>query len=139
MNGLTLLDHISIIKDPREKWKVKHTLSDILFFAVVAVIASADGWEEIKYFGKAKLTWLQQYGDYKNGIPVNDTIARFISIINPNQFQSCFIAWMNDCHSATKGCVIAIDGKTVGCTYNPRVTNAVLSMSLALFAPPIKL
>ena len=43
MNGLTLLDHISIIKDPRQKWKVEHALSDILFLAVVAVIAGAEG------------------------------------------------------------------------------------------------
>ena len=96
MNGLTLLDHISIIKDPRQKWKVENTLSDILFLAVVAVIASAEGCEEIEDFGKDKLAWLQQYSDYKNGIPVHDTIARVISMLNPKQFQSCFIAWMND-------------------------------------------
>ena len=62
MNGLTLLDHKSIIKDPRQKWKVEHTLSEILFLAVVAVIAGAEGWEEIEDFGKDKLAWLQQYG-----------------------------------------------------------------------------
>jgi predicted transposase YbfD/YdcC len=50
-----LLDHISIIIAPRQKWKVKHTLSDIFFLAVVALIAGAEGWEEIKDFGKDKL------------------------------------------------------------------------------------
>ena len=50
MNGLTLLDHISIIKDPRQKWKVEHTLSDILFLAVVAVIAGAEGLEGNRRF-----------------------------------------------------------------------------------------
>jgi predicted transposase YbfD/YdcC len=39
-------------------------------------------------------------------------------MINPKQFQSCFIAWMNDCHRSTKGEVIAIDGKTVRGSYN---------------------
>jgi predicted transposase YbfD/YdcC len=91
MNGLTSLDRISIIKDPRQKWKVEHTVSDILFLAVVAIIPGAEGRKEIEDFGKDKLTWLQQYGDYKNGIPVH-TIARVISMINPKQFKSCFIA-----------------------------------------------
>ena len=76
------------IKDPRQKWKVKHTLSDIIFLAVVAVIAGAEGWEEIEDFGKDKLAWVQQYGDYKNGIPVHDTIARASSMLNPKQSQS---------------------------------------------------
>ena len=123
-----MLDHISIIKDPRQKWKVEHTLSDILFLAVVTVIAGAVGWEEIEDFGKDKLTWLQQYGDYKNGIPVHDTIARVISMINPKQFQSCFIAWMNDCHCVTKGNVIAIDGKTVRGSYDKSKKRGAIHM-----------
>jgi predicted transposase YbfD/YdcC len=118
INGLGLLDYISIIKDPRQKCKVEHTLSDILFLAVVAVIAGLEGWEEIEDFGKDKLAWLQQHDDYKNGIPVHDTISRVISMLNPTQFQSCFITWMNDCHCATKGDVIANDGKTVRGSYN---------------------
>ena len=134
MNGLTLLDHISIIKDPRQKWKVEHSLSDILFLAVVAVIAGAEGWEEIEDFGKDKLEWLQQYGDYQNGIPVHDTIARVISMLNPKQFQSCFIAWMNDCHSATKGDVIAIDGKTVRGSYDKSKKRGAIHMVSAFCA-----
>lgn len=86
MNGLTLLDHISIIKKPRQKWKVEHTLFDILFSAVLGGIAGADGWEAIEDFGKDKLTWFHQFGDYKNGIPVHDTIVPVNSMINPKQF-----------------------------------------------------
>jgi predicted transposase YbfD/YdcC len=39
-------------------------------------------------------------------------------MINPKQFQSCFIDWMNDCHIATKSDVIPIDGKTVRGSYD---------------------
>jgi hypothetical protein len=60
-------------------------------------------------------------------------------MLNPKQFQSCFIAWMNDCHSATKGDVIAIDGKTQLEVRTTSAKNAVLSMQLALFARPMKL
>ncbi|TKF96007.1 transposase family protein, partial [Vibrio sp. F13] len=31
MNGLSLLDHISVIRDPRQAWKIEHTLTDIIF------------------------------------------------------------------------------------------------------------
>ena len=48
MNGLSLLDHLSIINDPRQQWKVEYKLSDILFLAIVAVIGGAEGWEEIE-------------------------------------------------------------------------------------------
>lgn len=39
MNRLTLVDHILIIKDPRQNWKVAHKLSDIIFLAI------AESWE----------------------------------------------------------------------------------------------
>ena len=51
MNGLSLLDHLSIINDPRQQGKVEHKLSDIIFFTIAAVIGGAEGWEEIEDFG----------------------------------------------------------------------------------------
>ena len=78
-----LFEHFSIIKDPRQSWKIEHKLFDILLLTICAVI------------------------------PVHDTIARVISQINPKQFQKSFICWMASCHVATAGDVIAIDGKTV--------------------------
>ncbi|MEZ9324218.1 ISAs1 family transposase [Vibrio cyclitrophicus] len=33
MNGLSLLDHISVIRDPRQAWKIEHTLTDIISLA----------------------------------------------------------------------------------------------------------
>lgn len=43
MNGLTLLNHISVISDPRQAWKVEHLLTDIIFVMVTAVIARDEG------------------------------------------------------------------------------------------------
>jgi predicted transposase YbfD/YdcC len=108
-----LFEHFSIIKDPRQSWKIEHKLFDILLLTICAVIAGADGWEDIEEFGNERLDWLKQYGDFENGIPVHDTIARVISQINPKQFQTCFIQWMASCHESTAGDVIAVDGKTV--------------------------
>ena len=52
MNTGSLFEHFSIIKDSRQSWKVEHKLFDILLLTVCAVIAGADGWEDIEEFGK---------------------------------------------------------------------------------------
>jgi predicted transposase YbfD/YdcC len=89
MQDHDLLSHFSIIQDYRQTGKIEHKLSDILLLVICAVIAGADGWEEIEDFGHNRLTWLQEYADFDNGIPSHDTLARVMSLINPQQFQRC--------------------------------------------------
>lgn len=113
MNGLSLLDHISIIHDHRQPWKIIHKLSDILFLSIVAVIGGAEGWDEIADFGEDHLDWLRLYGDFESGIPSQHTIARVMSTISAKQLQKLFIQWMNNCHTLTEGSVVAIDGKSL--------------------------
>ncbi|MBW9586248.1 ISAs1 family transposase [Escherichia coli] len=74
-----LMEHISIIPDYRQAWKVEYKLSDILLLTICAVISDAEGWEDIEDFGETHLDFLKQYGDFENGIPVHDTIARVVS------------------------------------------------------------
>ncbi len=95
-----LMEHISIIPDYRQAWKGEHKLSDILLLTICAVISGAEGWEDIEDFGETHLDFLKQYGDFENGIPVHDTIARVVSCISPAKFHQCFINWMRDCHSS---------------------------------------
>ncbi|OYC20744.1 H repeat-associated protein YhhI [Escherichia coli] len=113
-----LMEHISIIPDYRQSWKVEHKLSDILLLTICAVISGAEGWEDIEDFGETHLDFLKQYGDFDNGIPVHDTIARVVSCISPAKFHECFINWMRDCHSSDDKDVIAIDGKTLRHSYD---------------------
>lgn len=134
MNAMTLFEHFSIIKDPRQIWKVNHTLSDILLVTVCGVIAGCEGWEEIEDFGIDHLDWLKKYGDFHHGIPVHDTIARVISQINPKQFQRCFIDWMASCHDKTAGEIIAIDGKTVRGSYDKSARRGAIHMVSAFSA-----
>ncbi|EPA1827467.1 ISAs1 family transposase, partial [Escherichia coli] len=113
-----LMEHISIIPDYRQARKVEHKLSDILLLTICAVISGAEGWEDIEDFGETHLDFLKQYGDFDNGIPVHDTIARVVSCISPAKFHECFINWMRDCHSSDDKDVIAIDGKTLRHSYD---------------------
>ncbi len=103
-----LMEHISIIPNYRQAWKMEHKLSDILLLTICAVISGAEGWEDIEDFGETHPDFLKQYGDFENGIPVHDTIARVVSCISPAKFHECFINWMRDCHSSDDKDVIAI-------------------------------
>lgn len=118
MNLEKLMEHISIIPDYRQPWKVEHKLSDILLLTICAVISGAEGWEDIEDFGNAHFDLLKQYSDFEYGIPVHDTIARVVACINPKKFHECFINWMRDCHSSDDGDIIAIDGKTLRHSYD---------------------
>lgn len=56
-----------------------YKLSDTLLPKICAVIAGAEGWEDIADFGADRLDWLQNQGDFEHGAPSDDTIARAVS------------------------------------------------------------
>ncbi len=109
----SLLEHFSLLEDPRIERHRAHELLDILVLCVSAVVSGAEGWEAIEEFGEAKLDWLRQYVPLSNGIPSHDTIARVISRLSPKGLQECFVNWVQSVTSATAGEIVAIDGKTV--------------------------
>ncbi|MFZ7875436.1 transposase family protein [Escherichia coli] len=75
-----LMEHISITPDYRQAWKVVHK---IVRYSTVDYLCRYF-WcrrfrEDIEDFGETHLDFLKQYGDFENGIPVHDTIARVVS------------------------------------------------------------
>jgi predicted transposase YbfD/YdcC len=106
------------LEDPRQSAKVAHLFSDILFLVVCACIAGARGWEDIEDFGDLHFSWFTDKGLFKNGLPVHDTIARVISRIDSEQFQRCFISWMQSVAELLEGQLIAIDGKRLCSSYH---------------------
>ena len=110
--------HFGDIKDSRQSAKITYPLFDILFVSLCSVIAGAEGWKDIEEYAKGHLDWFQERGFLPHGVPVDDTIARIISRIKPDQFHQCFINWMQDVHRLTQGQLVAIDGKTLRGSYN---------------------
>lgn len=47
----SLVEHFGDIKDPRVERTKKHQLQDILVIAILAIIAGAQGWEDIENYG----------------------------------------------------------------------------------------
>jgi predicted transposase YbfD/YdcC len=122
------LDHFRALPDPRIDRTQLHPLFDILVITICAVICGADGWEAIAEFGHAKYPWLRRFLALPNGIPSHDTFARVFARIDPEQFQSCFLRWVQTVATVTKGQVIPIDGKTLRGSYDPHDAKAAVHM-----------
>jgi predicted transposase YbfD/YdcC len=110
---LALVESLSVIVDPRIERTKRHLLSDILTLSVLAVIAGAEGWEDIEEFGHSKHTWLKQYLPLENGIPSHDTISRVFRSLRPGEFNAALSQWMETLHEQLGFRQIAIDGKTL--------------------------
>jgi len=67
--------------------------------------------------GAAQYEWLKKILELPNGIPSHDTIARVFSRLKPEQFQKCFLSWIQSISGFNPGEVIAIDGKTLRHSY----------------------
>lgn len=57
--------------------------------------------------------WFSSFLDLPNGIPSHDTFNRVFSALNPEQFQECFVQWMQGVAAGLPAQVVALDGKTV--------------------------
>jgi DDE_Tnp_1-associated len=57
----SLVENFGDIKDPRVERTKKHQLTDILVIAILAVIAGAQGWEDIENYGISKQEWLEEF------------------------------------------------------------------------------
>ena len=100
------------VEDPRLERTKRHRLRDILIIAICGVVCGAEGWVGIEEFGKAKEAWFTELLQLPNGIPSHDTFGRVFALIDPKQFEACFVQWVQGISQRIKG-VIAIDGKTL--------------------------
>lgn len=108
-----MAEYFSEITDPRSEKARRHDLVDILCLAVLAVLAGAEGWEDIEEFGKQKRPWLKRFLRLPNGIPSHDTISRVFRQIKPQAFQEGFTRWITSLHEDLGLKLVAIDGKTL--------------------------
>jgi predicted transposase YbfD/YdcC len=111
--GASIQEYFATVTEPRVDRTKLHLLMDILVMAICAVICGADSWVEMEAYGRAKEQWLRQFLPLPNGIPSHDTFARVLARLNPDEFQQCFLRWMQAVSEVTQGEVVAIDGKTL--------------------------
>ncbi len=106
-----LLDHFSIVEDPRDPRRVAHPLREILLLAVCGTMADCDDYDSIAAWGKAHLHALRRYLPFENGTPGGRWLTILMNRINPELFSAAFEAWVRATWPGLPDHV-AIDGKT---------------------------
>nr|WP_321396876.1 ISAs1 family transposase [uncultured Desulfobacter sp.] len=117
-SNITLISEFSKINDPRLDRQKLHKLIDIFAITVCAVICGASTWNEIAQYGQSKQDWLKTFLELPNGIPSHDTIRRIFIIIDPEEFRTAFIDWVDSIRPLLPETVIAVDGKTLRRSYD---------------------
>lgn len=99
------------LTDPRHEMNREHLLLDLVTMAICAIIAGADDWVAVAAFAQTKASWLQTFLALPSGIPSHDTFWRLFRWLKPEEFEACFLGWIQAVSRVTNGQVIAIDGK----------------------------
>src|SRR5947209_5951134 len=124
------VEHFGALPDPRVERTKLHPLLDILVIAVCAVIAGAEGWEDIAEFGRLKEPFFRERLGLTlpHGIPSPDTFRRVIARLDAEAFGRAFLAWTRTLRVKTKGEVIALDGKTLRHSFDTAAGQAAIHL-----------
>ena len=113
-----LSSYFTDIKDPRVNRTKKHLLKDILVIAILAVIAGAEGWEDLENYGYAKQQWLEEFLELPYGIPSDDTFRRVFERIDPSALEHSFTRWVEELIPSLDKQIVPIDGKCLRGSYD---------------------
>lgn len=84
MNTTNILDHFSVLEDPRQSWKILYPLSEILLVVLCGVMAGADDFVEIERWAKRKLGFLRRLLPFHDGICSHDTLNDVMNALPVN-------------------------------------------------------
>lgn len=124
----SIASHFAMLSDPRQAMNQEHLLLDSLVIAICGVIAGGDDWVAVADFGQAKADWFRRFLALPPGIPSPDTGWRVFRFMDPEQFQTCFLTWMQAVSWVTQGQVVAIDGQNLGRSHEQGLGKAAIHM-----------
>lgn len=105
---------------------LQHSLQEIFFLTITAVVCGCDSWEGIDVFGKTKLEWFRIYFPYRKRTPSADTLMKFFAKLDTASFGQCFISWANQMFRNMNNEVISIDGKRLCGSYDTFTQQAAI-------------
>jgi len=123
----SFFNFFSELEDPRIDRKKLYPLNELLFTTLCAVICGAESWYDIEDFGNARISFLKRFFSYENGMPSHDTFGRFFSLLEPKQFEKCFVKWMQALQENIPE-LIAIDGKTLRRSFDKSGNKSAIHM-----------
>jgi predicted transposase YbfD/YdcC len=100
------------LPDPRKQRNQHYPLIDIISVVVMGIICSADDFVAVYRWACHRDEWLRSMGLCLNGVPSHDTMNRVFRMLDPKNFNNCFMQWVRMIAEVIEG-VIAIDGKTL--------------------------
>jgi predicted transposase YbfD/YdcC len=106
-----LLDHFSIIDDPRDPRRIAHRLNEVLLLVVCGTMADCDDYEGIAAWGEAHVHFLRRYLPYDHGVPGGRWLTLLMNRISPALFSAAFTGWVRQTWP-DRPALVAIDGKT---------------------------
>ena len=115
------------LDDPRRGTNIMHSLTDLLAIAICAVICGAESWSEVAYFGRCKEPWFRTFLRLPHGIASHDTFGRVFGLIDPEQFERCFMTWTAGL-AEDRDHLVAIDGKTLRKSFDTASERAAIHM-----------
>jgi predicted transposase YbfD/YdcC len=130
---VVFLRYFNDLDDPRQQGKVTYPLDEILLLCLFAVLAGAECFTEIALFGVKKLGFLRRFRPFKDGTPDHGHLGDILAVLDAEQFQRCFVAWVAAVSGVPAG-VVAIDGKTVRRSGHKRSGKAAIHMVSAFAA-----
>lgn len=110
---MTLIEHLTLVKETRSDINRKHDLVDVMFLVISAIMSGAEGWRDIETYGDSKADWLRQYRPFTYGIPRRHTIARILRCIVIDTLLEALLCWVNEQRAYQGKSVIAFDGKVL--------------------------
>lgn len=101
------------LEDPRKGRHKRHYFGEIIFISLAAIICQCEGFEDMERFARAKEYWLRKHLKLPNGIPSDDTFRHVFIVINPREFNLCYIEFVKGLNPDLGSQLIAIDGKAI--------------------------
>jgi len=130
---VVFLSYFKDLHDPRQQGKIIYPLDEILLLCLLAVLAGAETFVDIALFGCKKLALLRRFRRFEDGTPAHDHLGDILAVLDAEQFQRCFVAWVAALTGVPEG-VIAIDGKTVRRSHDKNGGKAAIHMVSAFAA-----
>jgi predicted transposase YbfD/YdcC len=96
--------------------------------ALCAVISGAEGWEDMEEYGQAQAEWFTEFLELPHGIPSHDTFRRVLSRLKPDELTQCFVRWTEALRESLDGDIIALDGKTLRCSFDHAASQGAIHM-----------
>src|SRR6201988_3967291 len=85
----SILDHFSVLSDPRQRWRVLYPLPAILFLVLCATLSGMEDFVEIRLRGEQRLDFLRRFLPYERVLPAHDTLNDVINGLDAELFKIC--------------------------------------------------